>query len=41
VLEDYDNAEVNFRKVLNEFQEPAAKKLAGQIIAKIEQEKED
>ena len=41
VLEDYDNAEVNFRKVLNEFQEPAAKKLAGQLIAKIEQEKEE
>jgi tetratricopeptide (TPR) repeat protein len=38
VLKDYDNAELNFRKVLNEFQEPAAKKLAEQIIAKIEQE---
>ncbi|UCB47071.1 MAG: tetratricopeptide repeat protein [Spirochaetota bacterium] len=41
VLKDYDNAMVNFRKVLNEFQEPAAKKLAGQIIAEIEQEKEE
>ena len=40
VLKDYDNAEVNFRKILNEFQEPAAKKLAGQTIVKIEQEKE-
>jgi tetratricopeptide (TPR) repeat protein len=41
VLEDYGNAEVNFRKVINEFQEPAAKKLAGQRIAEIEQEKEE
>lgn len=39
VLKEYDNAEVNLRKVLNEFQEPAAKKLSGEIMAKIEQEK--
>ena len=39
-LEDYENAEVNFRKVLNEFQEPAAKTLAGQMLEKIEAERE-
>jgi len=37
-LKDYESAEVNFRKVLNEFQEPAAKTLAGQMLEKIEAE---
>jgi tetratricopeptide (TPR) repeat protein len=41
VLKEYDNAEVNFRKVINEFQEPAAKKLSAEIMAKIEQEKKE
>lgn len=38
LLKDYESAEVNFRKVLNEFQEPAAKTLAGQMLEKIEAE---
>jgi tetratricopeptide (TPR) repeat protein len=37
-LKDYESAEFNFRKVLNEFQEPAAKILAGQMLGKIEAE---
>jgi len=39
-LKDYGNAELHFRKVINEFQEPAAKKLAQDMIAKIIEKKE-
>lgn len=39
-LEEYENAGVYFRKVLNEFQEPAAGTLAGQMLEKIEEEQE-
>ena len=35
VKEEYDKAEIYFRKVTNEFQEPAAKKLARDMLAKI------
>jgi tetratricopeptide (TPR) repeat protein len=40
MLEEYERAELYFRKVLNEFQEPAAKTLAGQMLEKIESERE-
>ncbi|MBN2325413.1 MAG: tetratricopeptide repeat protein [Spirochaetes bacterium] len=39
-LKDYENAGVYFRKVMNEFQEPAVKILAGQMLEKIEEEQE-
>lgn len=35
VQEEYDKAEIYFRKVTNEFQEPAADKLARDMLAKI------
>jgi TolA-binding protein len=39
MLKDYESAELRFRKVLNEFQEPAAKTLAGEMLEKIEKER--
>jgi tetratricopeptide (TPR) repeat protein len=40
MLKEYESAELNFRKVLNEFQEPAANTLAGQMLERIESERE-
>jgi len=39
-LKDYVNAELYFRKVINEFQEPAATKLAQDMLVKILEKKE-
>ncbi len=39
VLKEYDNAEKYFRRVINEFQDPAARKLTEKMIAKIETER--
>ncbi len=36
---DYDKAELYFRKVINEFSEPAAKKLAQEMLEKISEKK--
>ena len=40
VQKEYDTAEIYFRKVLNEFQDPAAKKLAQDMLDKIVEEKD-
>jgi TolA-binding protein len=39
-LEKYENAGMYFRKVLNEFQEPAVKTLAAKMLEKIEEKQE-
>jgi TolA-binding protein len=40
VQKEYDTAEIYFRKVLNEFQDPASKKLAQDMLKKIVEEKD-
>ena len=36
---NYDKAEAYFRKVINEFTDPAAKKLSGEMLNKISEQK--
>ncbi len=40
VKKEYDTAEIYFRKVLNEYQDPASKKLAQDMLNKIVEEKD-
>lgn len=40
VQKEYDTAEIYFRKVLNEYQDPASKKLAQDMLNKIIEEKD-
>jgi tetratricopeptide (TPR) repeat protein len=40
-LKKYDEAEVRFRRVINEFQDPAARKLAQDMLTRIAELKED
>ncbi len=40
VQKEYDTAEIYFRKVLNEYQDPASKKLAQDMLNKIVEEKD-
>jgi tetratricopeptide (TPR) repeat protein len=40
VQKEYDTAEIYFRKVLNEYQDPASKKLAQDMLDKIVEEKD-
>ena len=39
-LQNYDEAEVRFRRVINEFQDPAARKLSQDMLTKIAELKE-
>ena len=40
VQKEYDTAEIYFRKVMNEYQDPASKKLAQDMLDKIVEEKD-